>query len=265
MTEPTSEPTKTTRPRGMLADYRTLTPSERSLWRYPLMWAAATAILFIPLAYAGIYLASVWDPYGSLDRLPVALVNADEGTTARGRTYNLGRDLVENLREDPPVKFVDYPTEAAAQAAVRRGDVYFALSVPNDFSRRAVAGSSAEHGRLHLYTAPGTSYFASRVGASVAKEITTSLNTKLGSNRWDVVQTSLEDVQKGFRDIKDATRRLRDGATSLQSGAGRLADGAGTLADGARTAASGSAQLAKGARDLSGGVTRLTDGTATLS
>lgn len=264
MTEPTPIPAPPAR-RGVLADYRALTPSERSLWRFPLMWAAAIAILFIPLLYAGIYLASVWDPYGRLQDLPVALVNADAGTTARGERYDLGRDLVEKLEGDPPVKFVDYPTEAAAQDAVRRGDVYFALTIPRDFSQKAVAGSSAEHGRLLLYTAPGTSYFASRVGASVAREIATNLNETLGSNRWEVVQASLKDVQQGFRDIRDATRKLRDGAATLQNGAGDLATGAADLADGARTARDGGRQLTAGARTLSTNVSKLTTGTTRLS
>ncbi|MFC6663513.1 hypothetical protein [Deinococcus multiflagellatus] len=87
--------------RTVLSDFRRLTPSERALWRFPLMWLAALAILFIPLAYAGIYLASVWDPYGRLADLPVALVNVDQGTTLRGKRYTLGGDVVRELRKDP--------------------------------------------------------------------------------------------------------------------------------------------------------------------
>ncbi|WP_034386346.1 YhgE/Pip domain-containing protein [Deinococcus sp. YIM 77859] len=251
--------------RSLIADYRQLTPSERRLWRAPLMWGAALAILFIPVLYVAIYLASVWDPYGHLEALPVALVNSDAGTTYRGKTYHLGRDLVEELRQDPPVRLISYPSERAAQEAVRRGDVYFALTIPPNFSRQAVAAKSSEHGALHLYSSPGTSYFASRVGSSVAEELASSINSRLGSNRWEVVQTSLADLQQGFRDLKAATRQLRDGASRLEDGAGQLARGAGDLAQGAASAHTGGEQLTRGAQKLSAGVSRLTGGTAQLS
>ena len=147
MTDPSSPDARRLPPRRRLGqDFSALTPSERQLWRAPIMWAAAAAILLIPVIYVSVYLASVWDPYGNLSKLPAALVNADAGTTFQGQRYNLGDKLTETLRDDPPVKFVDYPSQAAAQAAVRRGEVYFALSIPADFSRKALAGSSAEHG-----------------------------------------------------------------------------------------------------------------------
>lgn len=33
----------------------------------------------LPLLYGALYLWSFWDPYGRLDKIPVALVNDDKG------------------------------------------------------------------------------------------------------------------------------------------------------------------------------------------
>ena len=33
------------------------------------------AIVVIPMLYAGIFLGSMWDPYGNADKIPVAVVN----------------------------------------------------------------------------------------------------------------------------------------------------------------------------------------------
>lgn len=227
MTDPTSPddrrpPTR----RSMGQDFRALTPSERRLWRAPIMWAAALAILLIPVIYVSVYLASVWDPYGNLTKLPAALVNVDAGITFQGQRYDLGARLVKTLHDDPPVRFVDYPSEAAAQAAVRRGEVYFALSIPADFSRKAIAGNSAEHGLLRLYSAEGTSYFASRVSASVADKVAAGLNAQLGDTRWNKVQRALVKVEQGFRDIRSATGQLKTGADQLVDGSGKLSSGA---------------------------------------
>ena len=261
----TPDPGATPARRTFAHDLRLLTPAERSLWRLPLMWTAALAILFIPLIYVAVYLGSVWDPYGRISQLPVALVNLDQGTVYRGRSYDLGADLIRSFHDDPPAKFVRFPDEAAAQKAVRRGEVYFALTLPNDFSARAIAGSSGDHGLLRLYSADGTSYFASRVGSSIAASVSSKLNERLSSNRWETVQKSLAQVQQGFADLRAGTAKLRDGAGSLVGGTGRLQTGARKLATGAASAVSGSRQLQAGAGTLSGGVSRLTGGVSQLS
>ena len=45
------------------------------------------ALLLVPTLYGGMYLYANRDPYGSLDRIPAALVVQDTGaTTSAGRT-----------------------------------------------------------------------------------------------------------------------------------------------------------------------------------
>ena len=39
----------------------------------PLLIVVLMAIILIPSIYAGLFLASMWDPYGELDKLPVAV------------------------------------------------------------------------------------------------------------------------------------------------------------------------------------------------
>ncbi|OLV18269.1 YhgE/Pip domain-containing protein [Deinococcus marmoris] len=246
-------------------DFKILTPAERSLWRHPMMWLSAAAIAVVPLLYAGIYLGSAIDPYGNLKNLPVALVNLDTGTRNRGEEVRLGADVVKDLRDDPKFNYLSYPSEAAAQEAVRRGDAYFALTLPANFSAKAVTGSSSSHGLLKFYVSEGGSYFASRVASTFATTLSEELNRTLGENRWEVVGDSLKDVQKGFNDIRTATGKLRDGAVTLEDGAKAFKDGAGDLASGAKAATSGGAQLTDGAKALSSGVGRLTDGSAQLS
>lgn len=245
-------------------DFSILTPAERSLWRYPMMWISAAAIAAVPLLYAGINLGSTLDPYGNLGHLPVALVNLDEGATVRGETHHLGDDTVRDLRRAAKFAFRTYPDEGAARAAVRRGDAYFALTIPKNFSKEALTGDSSRHGKLNFYVAEGSSYFAGRVANSFATTLADELNRQLGEHRWNVVQTSLRDVQKGFADIRAATGRLRDGAETLRGGTADLRGGAADLARGASDAADGSAKFAGGAADVAVGVTRLTGGDVRL-
>ena len=36
-------------------------------------------LILVPLLYGALYLWSNWDPYGRLDKVPVAVVNSDTG------------------------------------------------------------------------------------------------------------------------------------------------------------------------------------------
>ncbi|MEI2369053.1 YhgE/Pip family protein, partial [Niallia circulans] len=83
-----------------------------SIFKNKMMLISVIAIVFVPILYAGIYLWAFWDPYGNLDKLPVAVVNEDTGTEMNGKTLDIGKDLVENLKdsEDFNFKFVDKET-----------------------------------------------------------------------------------------------------------------------------------------------------------
>ena len=44
------------------------------------------------------FLSSMWDPYGQLSELPVAVVNNDKAATYNGNTMAIGKDIVSNLK-----------------------------------------------------------------------------------------------------------------------------------------------------------------------
>ena len=50
----------------------------KSLFHNKILLLVVIVIALIPAIYAGLFLASMWDPYGNVDKLPVAIVNEDE-------------------------------------------------------------------------------------------------------------------------------------------------------------------------------------------
>ena len=47
----------------------------KSLWNNKILIIVEIAIIVIPVIYAGLILKSLWEPYGNLDIVPVAVVN----------------------------------------------------------------------------------------------------------------------------------------------------------------------------------------------
>src|SRR5699024_1996915 len=69
---------------------------------------AITAVIFIPILYAGMFLWSFWDPYENINDIPIAVVNEDQGYIFEGELLQVGDELVDNMKaEDYNFNFVD--------------------------------------------------------------------------------------------------------------------------------------------------------------
>ena len=77
----------------------------KKLLRNKLMLVVVVAIIAIPTIYTTLFLGSMWDPYGSVEHLPVALVNLDQPVEYQGKTLDVGSQLVDNLQQDASLDF----------------------------------------------------------------------------------------------------------------------------------------------------------------
>jgi putative membrane protein len=117
-------------------------------FRGPLPRLVPLGLAVIPLLSAAVYLWSAWDPYGQLDRIPVAVVNQDRPVTSRGEVVDAGELLVEQLQQD---RFFDWRFVAEPQASggLRDGRYAFTITVPPGFSAR-LAGGAAQPRRASM-------------------------------------------------------------------------------------------------------------------
>jgi putative membrane protein len=104
---------------------------------------AVGAMIFIPLLYGALYLWAFWDPTGHLDQLPVALVDADQGSTLDGAALHAGADVSTRLLDSGDL---DWHLTDAKDAAdgVANGTYYFAVTVPAEFSADIASAGGAD-------------------------------------------------------------------------------------------------------------------------
>ncbi|MFF7444950.1 MULTISPECIES: YhgE/Pip family protein [unclassified Streptomyces] len=238
----------------------------RRFGRGKLPRAALVALLVLPLLYGALYLWSFWDPYGRLDRIPVALVNDDKGATTDGRKLAAGDDITRGLRDSDVFEWHEV-SSAEARAGVEDGRYYLSLTVPTDFSERIAssAGDSPETGALQVRTNDANNYIVGQISRTVFSEVRRAASTKASRSFLDRIFIS-------FSDIHGATVKAAKGADKLEGGLGKAEKGSKDLADGLKDAKSGSGKLAKGlkkldkgAGDLQDGSRRVADGTQTLA
>lgn len=272
----------------------------KSLWRNKILMIVLVFIIAIPAIYTTLFLGSMWDPYGKLDELPVAVVNLDEPVEYEGETLNVGQKLVDKLKEDGSLCF-NFTDADQAERGLKNGTYYMVITVPKNFSENATTLMDTVPKKMELdyKTNPGTNYIAmkmsetalEKIKTSVAQEVTKTyaetIFDKIGeagdgmkdaadgageiydgteklSDGNKTISDNLKTLSEGTLTFKDGTSELKVGLSSYLDGVNQLSDGSTTLANGATTLLTGALKLNEGANSLSDGTKTLTSGTATL-
>ena len=108
----------------------------KAILKKPSFIIVMLGVSLIPALYNLIFLSSMWDPYGNVSRLPVAVVNQDKAVITAGKTLSIGEDLVANLKENKNLDF-HFVSEKDAQDGLEKGDYYMVVRLPKDLSERA--------------------------------------------------------------------------------------------------------------------------------
>jgi len=234
---------------------------------------AVAAMILVPLLYGALYLWAFWDPTGNLDRLPVALVNADQGAVLDGTPLHAGDEVTDELTASADLDWRVTDAEDAA-AGVADGTYYFAVTLPEDFSSdiASASGDAPTSARILVTYDDANSFLASTLGKSAMAQVEAAVSGSVGTQAVDRVLVGLGDARDGFAQAADGALTLRaaagdlgDGAAQVADGAHRSADGARRLADGSATLDAGATTLAAGARDAADGATDLATGADTLA
>lgn len=192
----------------------------KQLLHNPLLLVVMAAIVVIPTIYSTLFLGSMWDPYGSVEHLPVAVVNLDQPVTVEDTTYDVGQSLVENLKQEPSLDFHFVGQEEARQG-LADGVYYMVITIPRDFSQRAssITGAWPQKMELEYETNPGTNYIASKLGESAMKELELGVREEVTYTYATALLKQLDTLGDGMDQAAHGSGELKDGAHTLAQGA----------------------------------------------
>ncbi|MDU7280976.1 MAG: YhgE/Pip domain-containing protein [Leuconostoc citreum] len=216
-------------------------------------------IAVIPSIYAVIFLSSLWDTYGKIDNLPVAVVNNDQAADINGKTQHLGQDLTDKLLREKPLKLSEVSSQKAKDG-LKSGKYYMTITIPSDFTNNAgtLLSNDPKYAKIDIAQNAGQSFIAEKMTSSAADKIKASVNRSLQQVYNETILSATKSSQKGFQ-------AGADGATQLNNGLGQLADGSQKLNDGAQALTNGSSTLAGGLSQYTNGVSQANTGSNQLS
>lgn len=230
-------------------------------------------LFFVPSIYAVTFLSSLWDPYGQVKNLPVAIINKDKSVDYEGQKLAVGDDLEKELRKSKDMDF-HFPSEKEAKTGLKDGKYYTVITIPSDFSKDATTllDKNPKQMRLDYETSSGHSFIAGKLSESGAKEISQQISKQVTKTYAKTIFAEMKKVGKGMGTAADANKQLADGTTQIKSGSDQLTSGLQTLSastlqfnDGAQTLTQGLSQYVDGVAQADAGSQRLTAGLGQLN
>ena len=230
-------------------------------------------LFFVPSIYAVTFLSSLWDPYGQVKNLPVAIINKDKSVTYEGQKLAVGDDLEKELRKSKDMDF-HFPSEKEAKTGLKDGKYYTVITIPSDFSKDATTllDKNPKQMKLDYETSSGHSFIAGKLSESGAKEISQQISKQVTKTYAKTIFAEMKKVGKGMGTAADANKQLADGTTQIKSGSDQLTSGLQTLSastlqfnDGAQTLTQGLSQYVDGVAQADAGSQRLMAGLGQLN
>lgn len=230
----------------------------KAIFKKPTFIIVMIGISLIPALYNIIFLSSMWDPYGKLSDLPVAVVNNDKEASYNGNSMSIGKDMVSNLKENKTLDF-HFVDEEEGKKGLENGDYYMVVTLPSDLSEKAasILTDHPEQMQIDYQTSSGHSFIASKMSDSAMTQLKQNVSTNVTETYTKALFNKMIDLKDGMSQAASGSEKLTDGANQLVAGSQTLTTNLHSLADSSLTFSNGTEQFTKGLSSYVSGVEQL--------
>ncbi len=230
----------------------------KAIFKKPTFIIVMIGISLIPALYNIIFLSSMWDPYGQLSDLPVAVVNNDKEASYNGNTMAIGKDMVSNLKENKSLDF-HFVDEDEGKKGLEDGNYYMVVTLPSDLSEKAtsILTNHPEQMQIDYQTSSGHSFIASKMSDSAMTQLKQNVSTNVTETYTKALFDKMVELKDGMSQAASGSEKLTDGANQLVTGSQTLTTNLHSLADSSLTFSNGTEQFTKGLSSYVSGVEQL--------
>lgn len=228
------------------------------IWEHKIILATLLGIMFIPFLYSVFFLKSVWDPYGNVDKLPVAVVNDDRPVTFQDKQLDVGDQLVANMKKQDGLEW-HFVSAQKAKEGMSHHKYYMVVTVPKNFSKNAatVLNDKPQKMNLKYQTNDSLNYIGQAITKETAGQLKNKVSKTVSTAYADTMFGVVKQVGAGFGKAAKGAVKLSDGSKALSNGLTTYTAGVKNLNDGVMT-------LHAGVEPLSAGIVQLADGSLVL-
>ncbi|VEI61006.1 cell wall surface protein [Streptococcus mutans] len=238
----------------------------KAVLKKPMLWITMVGIALVPALYNIIFLSSMWDPYGHVSDLPVAVVNEDKAASYNNKKMTIGKDMVETMAKNKNLDYHFVSSEKATKG-LQEGDYYMIITLPHDLSQNAASILTDDPKQITIpyQTSKGHSFVASKMSETAAKTLKDSVSKNITSTYTKSLFKSMSSLKTGLGEAGTASQKLASGSKQLEKGSQMIGTNLATLATFSQTFNQGANTLYSGLQTYTGGVSQLAAGTNQLN
>lgn len=199
---------------NIVHDFRRLTASVVAL-------VILMGIVVVPCLFAWLNILSNWDPFEpeSTGKVPVAVVNCDEGSEMLGLEINVGEKFIDAVNGNDMIGWTILRDPDKAVEAVRAGDYYAAVVVPEDFSDQIMSFTTGtmEHPKILFYENEKTNAIAPKIADKVRDTLKEEIDDTFVDTLGSYITEAANAAEAAGLDPQDAFSDLSDTMTDLSA------------------------------------------------
>ncbi|CAM4181701.1 YhgE/Pip family protein [Streptococcus penaeicida] len=238
----------------------------KALLKNPKLIITMIGVALVPALYNLSFLGSMWDPYGQVEDLPIAVVNQDKSAKLNNGQLRIGQDMVDNMSKNKDLDY-HFVSEKKADKGLKNGDYYMVVTLPEDLSQKAttILEKKPEKMVIHYQTSKGHGMVASKMSEAAMTKLKSSVSKNISQTYTKSVFSSMRHLQDGLGKASNGSRQLAQGAKSAESGSQEMSSNLSTLSKGSQLLNQGVGQLNSGLLTYTGGVSQLNSGITNFS
>ncbi|MGL9915217.1 hypothetical protein IGI95_002649 [Enterococcus sp. DIV0784] len=238
----------------------------KAIIRNKFFWGILVALALVPAIYNFIFLGSMWDPYGNLNKLPVAVVNLDKEYKSNNLSFRIGKDVITEMKKSKDLDY-HFMDKTLADKGLRDGKYYMVITFPKDFSKNAASliENNPKSAEVDYKTTRGHNYISAKMSEGAIKELKSKISENITKTYTKKIFNNIDNMKKGITQIANGSDKLASGSSSLKKGTDTLANNLEILASSSLTFKDGSDKLDIGLKQYVSGVNQVSNGTKKLS
>ncbi|HEQ9280747.1 TPA: YhgE/Pip family protein [Streptococcus pyogenes] len=238
----------------------------KTLIKNPKLMITMIGVALVPALYNLSFLGSMWDPYGRVNDLPIAVVNHDKPAKRVDKSLTIGNDMVDKMSKSKDLEY-HFVSAKQAQEGLKEGDYYMVITLPEDLSQRAATLLNPEPQKLTIryQTSKGHGMVAAKMGETAMAKLKESVSQNITKTYTSAVFSSMTDLQSGLKEASAGSQTLASGAKTAQAGSQTLSTNLAALTGASQQFQQGTGRLTSGLTTYTDGVNQVKNGLRTLS
>ncbi|HER2858976.1 TPA: YhgE/Pip domain-containing protein, partial [Streptococcus pyogenes] len=238
----------------------------KTLIKNPKLMITMIGVALVPALYNLSFLGSMWDPYGRVNDLPIAVVNHDKPAKRADKSLTIGDDMVDKMSKSKDLEY-HFVSAKQAQEGLKEGDYYMVITLPEDLSQRAATLLNPEPQKLTIryQTSKGHGMVAAKMGETAMAKLKESVSQNITKTYTSAVFSSMTDLQSGLKEASTGSQALDSGAKTAQAGSQTLSTNLAALTGASQQFQQGTGRLTSGLTTYTDGVNQVKNGLGTLS